>query len=175
MKLFIGNSESPNNYKVNKIEVIYNVPFDLKTFDGLPTEVTPETVYQIDSRIDEQEWANYHALTFNVYAALSPYFDVIDETEDEEFPDDVFIFAKMNNKNISIQFEIHLILSDNKYFEQINGTSTENIFVQNGIEKRQWWLEGIFVNGQKYSDYWDAKSAIADEMKRLSNELNNKG
>lgn len=164
MNLYIRNSESLNNCKVNKIEVIYNVPFDLKTFDGLPAEVTPETVCQLDSRIDEQEWANYDALKFNVYAALSPYFDVIDETEDEKFPDDVFIFAKTNNENISIQFEIHLILSDSKYFEQLNGTSIENVFVQNGIRKRKWWLEGIFVNENMFKNYDNVEDVIYDEI-----------
>ena len=171
MKLFIRNSESPNNYKVNKIEVIYNVPFDLKTFDRFPTEVTPKTICQIDSRIDEQEQANYDVLIFNVYAALSPYFDVIDEIEDEEFPDDIFIFAKTNNKNISIEFEIHLIISDNKYFEQLNGVSTENVFVQNGIEKRKWWLEGISVNGNMFKTYDDAEDVIYDEVERYMAEL----
>lgn len=164
MRLYIRNSALSNDYKVNKIKVIYNVPFDLKTFGGLPTEITPETVYQIDSRIDEQEWANYDAFKFNIYAALSPYFDVIDETEDEEFLDDIFMFAKTNKENISTQFEIRLILSDSKYFEQINGISTENVFVQNGLWKRKWWLEGIFVNGSIFKTYDDAEDVIYDEI-----------
>lgn len=183
MKKYIRSSAELNLSKENVIDVIYNVPFDVKVFGSIPSDITPVT--QLDGRIDEQALADYDAFVSNVYAALCAFFDVVDieQSDRSETSWYFYIYAKNHDGDTATKFTIRLRLSDHEYSSR-HDVGKEKIFVEKKVQEYKrpkekayqlWKIKQIVVNNKKYSSYDDAEDAIYDELERLSKNLFNKG